>query len=196
MSAQQALATTPSAANGRRERAEASNEAPQRRARRVSALVAFTEEGDLYAGDLVSDIIDYRELRANSLAGDCITAGDTASLMTLEARLRLDVSAEERAHERRAFRRFTCAHRAHLVRNVADQIEIIDVNIVDLGGGGAKVELDEVLQPGEHVALMLKTGDGDGVPLRVTFECRIAWAGGEAAGVMFAGRPKMSRQRS
>jgi hypothetical protein len=148
--------------------------------------VAFWPDGRLYAGDLLGDIVRYRDLRARALAGSCMTADDTSTLIALEMKLRQPLRRGTQPKERRFFRRYTCQFQARL-EHAADQ-EPLDVTVDNVSAGGVKLRADHSLREGERVQLRMEASSGD-ESRTVAFPSRVAWAADGVLGLMFAGPP-------
>jgi hypothetical protein len=151
-----------------------------------SSIVALWPDGRLYAGDLLGDIVRYRDLRARALAGSCTTADDTSTLIALEMKLRQPLRRDRQPKERRFFRRYTCQFQARLEHAAAK--EPMNVTVENVSAGGAKIRAEHSLHEGERVQLRVAVSTGD-ESRTVVFPSRVAWTADGILGLMFAGPP-------
>lgn len=159
---------------------------PATRERFPSSIVAFWPDGRLYAGDLLGDIVRYRELRARALAGSCMTADDTSTLIVLEMKLRQPLRRDSEPKERRFFRRYSCHFPAKLEHGVAQ--EPMEVAVDNVSAGGVKIRAGHSLKEGEPVQLRVEVAATD-ESHTVVFPSRVAWTADGVFGLMFAGCP-------
>lgn len=138
-------------------------------------------DGHPYPGDLLDDILEYRQLRTQQLAQS--SEADEARLAELENRLRAIPNEGETAFIR-AYHRFDVSIRAKLRHGIGEDVRLSDVVTVNVSAGGVKLKLDEIPPEGERVWLMLPRYDAI-----VVLPARVAWSRGEAVGLMFAGAP-------
>ena len=161
----------------------------------VHTVVALQEEGSRYRGSLLRDVVAYREMRFRELAGKVVTGDDIGTLTALEARLRQPRAPVARPRERRHFRRFKCRFAAKLLCLGEDGAEALDVQVVDVGAGGARLVHADRLAAGQAVALVVAMGEGHDGRSPVTFPARVVWSGAGASGIMFAGHPRTSSRK-
>jgi len=144
-----------------------------------SHVVVRTPSGELYGGDLIQDILEYRKLRALQLAEG--TNDETLTL--LEERLRA-VPREDGGRNVRAYHRFDVVLRAKLRQAREGQAKLSDVETINVSAGGVKITLAVTPAPGEQVWLLLPQDES-----LIILPARVAWARENAAGLMFAGAP-------
>lgn len=138
-------------------------------------------DGSPYPGDLLDDILEYRQLRTQQLAQS--SEADEARLVELENRLRAVPNEGETAFIR-AYHRFDLSVRAKLRHGIGEDVRLSDALIVNVSAGGVKLKLDVVPPEGDRVWLLLPRHDAI-----VILPARVAWSRGEAVGLMFAGAP-------
>ena len=150
-------------------------------------VVARRGDGSQYQGDLLRDIVRYRNLRALSLAGGSFTDEQRSLLQSLEARVRQprddDASSEESAL--RSFYRFQCDFTASLRQG--ENGASTTVNVADISAGGVKLVGTQVQALGDAVTICFDRGNGHALE----FSARVAWARDIEYGVMFAGAAKV-----
>ncbi len=129
-----------------------------------------------YPGDLWRDVLDYRALRAQSLAGLPATAVERAKLTDLEARLRGDTD-----DARRLFLRFACRYHATIELAKGERFAAV---VLDASAGGAKVTYPGGACEGDPVVLELATESLAG---SVALPARVIWCREGLVGLMFAG---------
>jgi hypothetical protein len=158
----------------------------------VHTVVVLWEDGRRYRGSLLADIVAYRMLRFRDLAGGAMSADDLDKLTALEARLRQPRPLATGPTERRLFRRFKCRFPAKLLCLVEDDVDVLDVQVVDVSAGGARLVHPESIELGRAVALVIAVGDERDGGFLVTFPSRVVWSEPGASGIMFAGHPRTS----
>lgn len=164
---------------------------PDDDARIIRRLTAHARSGEVYPGDLWSDILDYRALRMRELGGVHLAGTQLGRIADLEKVLRTD----DRGGARQ-FERYSC--RARVAIGLAPQGTSsgsrprVAATIADLSAGGAKLELTRAsgVAEGSEVELWIEEAGGpDGVAL----PARVIWVRGHELGVMFAGAPRRAR---
>lgn len=164
-------------------------------------MLAQTRDHQTYPGDILRDTINYRGLRAasmhNPLSDTCATR-----LAQLEARLRqgsiVESASELEANEvaLRAFQRYNCAFLGVLRYNCPRTPETLmcqPVWISDISAGGVKISGRHQFEPGLPAVLHIRDTGPDCIEFQLP--SRIAWARGDAYGLMFAGPPVLVRQQ-
>ena len=146
-------------------------------------IVARRGDGSAYQGDLLRDIVRYRNLRALSLAGGTFTDEQRSLLQSLEARVRQPREEGSSTGESalRSFYRFQCDFTASLRQEESG--EESTVNVADISAGGVKLVGTNAQELGDAVIIRFDRGSGDAVE----FAARVAWARDIEYGVMFAG---------
>lgn len=151
-------------------------------------LIATREGGVAYDGDLLSDVIEYRELRASHLRG-AISDDDAARLPELEEKLRQPSQDDDDTAPLRAFYRWSCEANAVVVAVDEDGTRHeFGVKIEDMSAGGVKAVADHEFAPGDAVDLRFEHSGGF-----VEFPSRVAWVRDTAFGMMFAGAARRDR---
>jgi len=148
----------------------------------VPPIRAEAPDGSLYGGDLVADVVRYRELRARSLAGDLLAGHELDELSKLESDLRQPRPQRsdevDDAAALRSFFRFACDFPARVRAGIVDA----EFSVKDISAGGVKLEGPHRFTPGDVAALTVAHDGG-----HLSFPSRVAWVRGEAFGLMFAG---------
>ncbi|TPV96359.1 MAG: PilZ domain-containing protein [Myxococcales bacterium FL481] len=150
---------------------------------RSNNFTATRDDGVEYEGDLLTDVIEYRELRALGLRGS-LSGSSATRLPYLEQKLRQPSAADDDGAARlRAFYRWCCATQAVvLVPSHSGPARRLEVRIEDMSAGGVKAVADHGFSPGEPVDLRFRVRGG-----LIEFPSRVAWVRGTAFGMMFAG---------
>jgi hypothetical protein len=150
------------------------------------ALAFELPDGSEYPGNLLTDILEYRTLRARQLRGGFGDPTMGHAFEQLKLRLQQAPSADARL-ARRAFCRFACWLPARLQVAAGDErpCYIRDVGVdgaqIVLGGHGLGTETTvclcvEVMEAGQRRSM--------------AFVGRVAWIDGEFLGLTFAGAPR------
>jgi hypothetical protein len=144
-------------------------------------------DGQPYAGVLLDDILEYRSLRANMLAGNRIDGDAHVRYLELESRLRAqdDGPGTERGHIR-AFHRFDVQLAAGVRFRIGRQRLLVAATIENISAGGVKLTMSESPPMGEAVWLQLRLPGG----ALAILPSRVIWARDNAIGLMFAGAPR------
>jgi hypothetical protein len=129
-----------------------------------------------YAGDLWADVLEYRAMRAQSLAGAAMTPGERARFSAIEARLRSTTD-----DVRRQFLRFACRYRATLELARREHVAAV---VLDASAGGVKLTCGRQVHEGDPVVLVLET---ESVAGSIALPARIIWVRDGFVGLMFAG---------
>jgi hypothetical protein len=129
-----------------------------------------------YPGDLWRDVLDYRAIRAQSLAGLPATQRERERLAALEGRLRGQTD-----DARRLFLRFACRYHATLELAKGERFAAL---VLDASAGGAKVTAPGDAREGDPVVLELAT---EGLAGSVALPARVIWVRDGYVGLMFAG---------
>lgn len=146
-------------------------------------MVVRTPDGLVYPGDLLEDILEYRQLRTGQLnEGQSI---DEHRLADLEGRLRAVPRADGGLNVR-AYHRFDVALRGKLRHQTDADVQLQDILTVNVSAGGVKLTIERVPPEGDAVWLMIPRHD-----VMVILPARVAWARGGAVGLMFAGAPSL-----
>ncbi|MGB1701269.1 MAG: PilZ domain-containing protein [Nannocystaceae bacterium] len=147
-------------------------------------IVALRGDDSQYQGDLLRDIMTYRNLRAIHLGGGPLTDEQSSMLQSLEARVRQPHGDEvDEQSALRSFYRFRCDFNAELRRGDSD--EFSTVSVADISAGGLKIVGTNRQELGDAVVISFDRG-GDS---RLEFAARVAWARDIEYGIMFAGAP-------
>lgn len=129
-----------------------------------------------YAGDLWRDVLEYRAIRAQSLAGLPATPRERARMTRLEGRLRSPAD-----DARRLFLRFACRFHATLELAKGERFAAL---VLDASAGGAKVTCPPGVREGDPIVLELATESLAG---SVALPARAIWIREGFVGLMFAG---------
>lgn len=137
--------------------------------------------GEPYPGDLLTDILEYRRIRARVLGGGVLPKSLTHRYETLQ-NLMGAVTGKDKGRGR-AFHRFDLRVPAALRMADGQNVKVIDVGVDNLSAGGVKLAGAGARAAGERCELLMDAGDGRTVVL----PARVAWMRGPALGLMFAG---------
>lgn len=164
-------------------------EAPRTSWKRIEARAP---EGLPYGGDLLSDVILYRNLRLRHARGDAIPPQVKATFVALEKRLQAPALERDDPNRSREFARFAVSFPAHL-RFGKNEDTGFPVEVRDFGVGGCKVhgpglllDLDELT----WLAIDLVSQHG---PRTIVFTARVVWSQAGEMGLVFSGAPGWAR---
>jgi hypothetical protein len=147
----------------------------------VPWIAAIGHDGQPYAGDLMSDILEYRMLRSRQLCGMALDIATTVRLSELERRLRSRPKHALARPEARAYHRYDCRFTAKVISTNGSLPQLVEVR--DMSAGGVKIgPVPHDLDAGDAVWLELEGS--------VMLPARIAWTRDGYAGLMFAGAPR------
>ncbi len=146
-------------------------------------------DGHPYAGELLGDIVDYRQLRAKILRGGLLAPDVRERFGALTERLQRASTPGEQ-HQRAAIRH-TCAVPATL-RFVSG--EQLPCTIQDLGVDGARVWVEEHRIPPHSIVWLAIEVEGEH-SRSVVLAGRVAWAHVDHLGLAFSGAPRSDRGR-
>lgn len=150
--------------------------------RAVPCISARDPEGQPYDGDLIADVVRYRDLRAQSLSGELLGSERFDELAVLEARLRQPrpnvATSDDAPAVLRSFYRFECDFPARIKAGIVDA----PFDVRDISAGGVKLVGEHRFTPGDTAALVVVIG-----PHRLAFPSRVAWVKEDCFGLMFAG---------
>ena len=154
---------------------------------RDGRAVAFElPDGSDYQGNLLTDILEYRTLRARQLRGGFGDPTMGRSFELLKLRLQQPPSADVRLAQR-AFCRFACWLPARLQLAAGDERPCY---IRDVGVDGAQIVLGgHALSAETTVCLSVEVIEA-GQRRSIVFVGRVAWTDGEFLGLTFAGAPR------
>ncbi len=141
----------------------------------------LTPSGEPYPGNLLADILEYRRIRARVLGGSTLPASHESRYEELQSLLCASESGR-RGHGR-AFHRFDIRVAATLHVSKGRALEALEVGVDNISAGGVKIQGASARAAGERVELLMDAGQGRVVIL----PARVAWMGGPALGLMFAG---------
>lgn len=145
-------------------------------------ITALRGDGSQYQGDLLKDIVRYRQLRALSLGGGTFTDEQRSILQSLEARVRQPAGNDnDEQSALRSFYRFRCDFTAELRQEDSDARSAI--NVADISAGGVKIVGTNAQSLGDTVVIRFHRGSDD----PIEFTARVAWARDIEYGIMFAG---------
>jgi hypothetical protein len=153
-----------------------------------TALHRFVDgDGRDYGGNLLSDIMLYRNLRLR-----VVQRGDKAKPENLERFRRLDDklrSPPVEDSDRREFARYSCEVPGTLRTESSGDDDRIDIVMVDVAVDGARIRGDGLpSDPKGLYWLSLPNLGADGLRC-IVFTCRVAWASPGELGLVFSGAP-------
>lgn len=158
------------------------NDPPPSPALAPSRIVARRGDGSQYQGDLLRDIVTYRNLRALSLGGGPLTDEQTSLLQSLEARVRQPVGdGNDDSSALRSFYRFQCDFTAKLRQG--EETEFSAISVADISAGGVKIVGTNPQNLGDAVVISFERAGNEAVE----FAARVAWSRDIEYGIMFAG---------
>jgi len=156
-------------------------------------IVAQREDGTTYDADLLLHVVEYRALRALSLAQK-IPPDQQNRLEELERHLRQAPDEQSNPSEQsilRAFQRYECQFMAAVQIPIEDEqgetstVQNFKVTIHDISAGGIKACASHQLTPGDPANLVVNMAGEESQ--QITFPARVAWVSKESFGLMFAG---------
>ena len=137
--------------------------------------------GEPYPGNLLADILEYRRMRARVLGGSTLPSSHESRYGELQSLL--CASESGRQGHGRAYHRFDIRVSATLHVSKGRTLEALEVGVDNISAGGVKLQGASARAAGERVELLMDAGQGRVVIL----PARVAWMGGTALGLMFAG---------
>lgn len=156
-------------------------------------LIVDANKTPKYPGDLVSDILDYRGLRARMLRGDLLGRNRLNRLGSLEQRMRCIPDDAGAASDKRTYQRYRCRLAAELKLPNDDTFPVM---LVELGANGVRIHAPgHRLVPGMEVSVAAELLR-EGRPATVLFRSRIVWTQHSHAGLQFIRDSISSRIRS
>jgi pSer/pThr/pTyr-binding forkhead associated (FHA) protein len=160
-----------------------------RRAPELQRIDARGPSGTPYDGDVIGDVILYRNLRLRKLRGELLPEAVHRRFEALDTGLRL---APDGSGQAREFVRFACSFPAHL-RFGDSGGNGFPIEVVDFGAGGARIRCTGLLlDPDElaWLAIELVTAQG---PRMIVFTSRVVWMRAGEMGLVFSGAPGWSK---
>lgn len=158
--------------------------------RRRHRITALRPDGSKYQGDLLGDILAFRDLQLR------VTRRDTVSPIELEVLQRFAAAFRQPPDDPspyaglRRFVRFRCRFPARVRWLENSQERIAGVDVQDLGVGGARLTWREhPLHEGVVAWLVIDMASG-GRTRTLVFPTRVAWATPLEVGLQFAGMPE------
>lgn len=166
------------------------------------AVVAQSEDGRPYQGDILADIMEYRSLRIRKLREDIIQT-EKERFEGLGQSLMQPPSDSFEPDGQRLFARFKCKFPARIRHGGQTGDKTARAGVLDISAGGARVELlDAVLAEGDLAWLVIDLVVRER-PRTIVFTSRVVRVDGAEVGLIFAGapeweiwRPKRRRARS
>jgi hypothetical protein len=166
------------------------SDAPQDGWKRVEAV---SPEGVPYAGDLISDVILYRNLRLRFVRGDSMPPMVRTSFEALEDRLGSPAIERLDPDRKREFSRYAVSFPAQL-RFHRGEDQGLPVEVCDFGVGGARVRCgDGVLLDLDELTWLAIDLVGQSGARTIVFTARVVWMQGGDMGLVFSGAPGWAR---
>jgi hypothetical protein len=162
---------------------------PQPALKRIEATYA---DGVSYNGDLIGDVILYRNLRLRFLRSREIAPPVRRKFEELDSRLRMAPSRSDDPTCARVFARFSCSFPA-LLRFSRTDDGGFPVEVVDFGVGGARIKCGSIMLDLDELtwlAIDLVSGAGSKT---IVFTSRVVWMRTGELGMVFSGAPGWSR---
>jgi pSer/pThr/pTyr-binding forkhead associated (FHA) protein len=154
-------------------------------------VVARRPDGTPYAGNIISDVIEYRDLRLRQSREESLDARAHERFETLQRTLAHPPQDADPEVERRRFCRFRVAFPARLRHGGHDAEKTSAVTVLDLGAGGARIDFaDHGLRVGDLVWLVIDL-EMSGRMRTFVFASRVVkiYDDGDL-GIIFAGAPE------
>lgn len=154
-------------------------------------VVAQRPDGSAYAGNIISDVVEYRDLRIRQARQEALDAGAHERFTALERDLAQPADIDDPAVSRRRFCRFRVGFPARLRYGGQAADTTAAATVVDLGAGGARVScIDHGLKVGDLVWLVVDLEMKSRLRTFV-FASRVVkvYDGGDL-GIIFAGAPE------
>jgi hypothetical protein len=153
---------------------------------------AVSPDGGIYGGDLVSDVILYRNLRLRFVRGDSMPPTVRTSFEALEDRLRAPATERNDPDRSREFARYVVAFPAQL-RLHRGEDHGVPVEVRDFGVGGARVECGDVLLDLDELTWLAIDLVGPTGARTIVFTARVVWLQAGEMGLVFSGAPGWAR---
>ncbi|GEM_PF-5453635 len=153
-----------------------------------TAIEAKSMDGTPYAGNLLADILAYRELRGRALCLEPLSEQEKDAFTVLERKLRQPPETDAGSVARlRFYYRYQCGFSAELRTEGPDQPGIAAM-VEDVSAGGVKLQSQCTSDPGDQVWLVLDNVE-PATTRKIVLPSRVAWRSARGAGLMFAGAP-------
>lgn len=149
-------------------------------------------DGSPYRGDLIGDVILYRNLRLRMLRTKNVQATVRQKFEELDTRLRTTRSRSDDPTCSRVFARFACSFPARL-RFSKTEGGGFPVEVCDFGVGGARLKCGSLMLDLDELtwlAIDLVSGQGSRT---IVFTSRVVWLRNNELGMVFSGAPGWSR---
>ncbi len=149
-------------------------------------------DGSPYPGDLISDVILYRNLRLRMLRTKNVQAAVRQKFEELDARLRTTRSRSDDPTCSRVFARFACSFPGRLRFNKTEGGGF-PVEVCDFGVGGARLKCGSIMLDLDELtwlAIDLVSAQGSRT---IVFTSRVVWMRNNELGMVFSGAPGWSR---
>lgn len=177
---------------------EARTPTSRRRARNDERhpMTALRADGQPYPGDLVSDILMFRDLQLRMTRQDSLTTFERELLQRFGEAFRQPANDPSPFAALRRFQRFRCRFPARVrwLEGALDQADTVTVQ--DLGVGGARVAWHgHPMRDGVVAWLVVDVASGHSTRTLV-FPTRVAWTAETELGLQFAGMPEWERASS
>lgn len=168
--------------------------APATQAGERHRLTALRADGQPYRGDLVGDILMFRDLQLRMTRQETLSPVERQLLQTLGESFQQPANDPSPFASLRRFQRFRCRFPARM-RWLEGPLEQTDAVIVqDLGVGGARVAWREhPMREGVVAWLVIDVVSGQS-PRTLVFPTRVAWSTDAEVGLQLAGMPEWERQ--
>ena len=155
---------------------------------------ALRHDGRPYEGDLVGDVLLFRDLQLRVTRQDSITPIELELLRRLTDAFRQPRDDPSPYASLRRFVRFRCCFPARVRWLEGSAERIGSVEVEDLGVGGARLTWhDHPLQEGVVAWLVIDTV-AHARTRTLVFPTRVAWTGPHEVGLQFAGMPEREPQ--
>lgn len=153
-------------------------------------LAALRADGQPYSGDLVGDILMFRDLQLRTTRREALLPVEQQLLQRFGEAFRQPRDDDSPYASLRRFQRFRCRFpaRARWVEGAVDQATAVTVQ--DLGVGGARVAWSgHPMREGVVAWLVVDVVSGHR-PRTLVFPTRVAWCSAVEVGLQFAGMPE------
>lgn len=157
-------------------------------------LTALRADGQPYSGDLVGDILMFRDLQLRTTRHETLLPLEQQLLQRFGEAFRQPRDDDSPYASLRRFQRFRCRFpaRARWVEGPLDQATA--VTVLDLGVGGARVAWSgHPMREGVVAWLVVDVVSGHR-PRTLVFPTRVAWCSALEVGLQFAGMPEWEQE--
>ena len=158
-------------------------------------IAALRPDGSPFRGDLVGQILAFRQLQLRVTRGDSVSPVEHELLQTYEASFRQPPDDPSPYGSLRRFARFRCRFPARVRWLEGSTEQAAAVHVQDLGVGGARLTWREHPLREGLVAWLVIDVVSSRRPRTLVFPTRVAWATPTEVGLQFSGAVEWERRQ-